>query len=157
MSHVKPSGSWKGLVPGTAVKPAGTWKDVLEIWQNIAGVWKLGWVNFSISANETAVSGDDSGFAACGDPGSTNIVTVTPSGGTAPYTYAWARVGGAADSGPYQANAPTSAATSFSDVNSSVCDADVNSTETWRCTVTDDDTNELTVDVEVTLIWLDMN
>lgn len=112
--------------------------------------------SLKVSANKASVSGSGSGFSPCGNPGNTDSVTVTASGGRAPYTYAWARVGSAASSGPYQANAPTAATTVFSDVDSSVCAADVTNSETWRCTVTDDDGYTATVDVDVTLTWADL-
>lgn len=53
MSHVKPGSTWKGLVSGTAVKPASTWKNVVEIWHNVSGVWKLGWAarSFTLKAD----------------------------------------------------------------------------------------------------------
>lgn len=111
----------------------------------------------TLTVDDSTPNSSGSGFAACGDPGTTGTVTVTPSGGTAPYTYAWARVGAAADSGPYQASAPSAATTAFSDVDSTVCTADVNSSETWRCTVTDDNGRQATIDVTVTLTWTDLS
>lgn len=109
------------------------------------------------SGNKTLVSGNGSGFTPCGDPGTTDVVTVTASGGRAPYTYAWARVGGAASSGPYQAASPTSNATSFSDASNNVCASDVITDETWRCTVTDDLGREAVHDVTVRLTWTDLS
>lgn len=109
------------------------------------------------SGDKSLVTGGGSGFSPCGDPGSTDLVTITASGGVPPYSYAWAQVGGNADSGPYAANSPTSNATSFSDANSQVCDADTITDETWRCTVTDNDGRTATRDVTVRLTWANLS
>lgn len=153
--NVKVAGAWQEIATGW-VKVAGVWEQVESAWVKVAGVWQQVYTSFSISADKASVSGSGSGFSACGDPGATDVVTVTPTGGTAPYTYAWARVGAAATSGPYQAVNPTGAATAFTDVDSSVCDGDATPSETWRCTVTDNDARELTVDVTVTLTWTNL-
>jgi hypothetical protein len=155
-AHIRVSGSWKKL-NGLHVNISGTWKEVQAAYVKVSGVWKQFYLFFTASADKASVSGSNSGSSPCGNPGNTDIVTVTAQGGTAPYTYAWSRVGAAADSGPYQANAPTSNATSFSDVDSSVCDADLDSTEQWCCTITDSDSNVVTVDVNVTLLWTDLS
>lgn len=60
----------------------------------------------------------------------TNSVTVTPTGGTGPYTYAWTRVSG--DSAVNVSNA-TNPTVSF---NANV-PRDGERSATWRCTVTD--------------------
>lgn len=153
--NLKVGGTWQTLASGW-VKVSGTWQQVASAWVKVSGTWQQVYSSLSASADKASVSGSGSDFSACGDPGNTDTVTVTPSGGKSPYTYAWARVGAAADSGPYQANAATSAATAFSDVDSTVCTADINSDETWRCTVTDDNSQTATVDVTVTLTWTDL-
>lgn len=154
--NVKVGGTWQTLGKGF-VKIAGTWQEVQSAWVKVAGVWQQVFTGFRLTASETIVTGSDSGFTPCGNPGNTNSVTVSTVGGTAPFTTAWARVGAAADSGPYQANSPTSLTTSFSDADSSVCEADVTTDETWRCTVTDDRGYEATVDVTVRLLWSDLS
>lgn len=111
----------------------------------------------SLARDKSLVTGSGSGFTPCGDPGSTDIVTMTASGGKAPYSYAWAQVGGSASSGPYAASAPTSNATAFVDANSQVCDGDAVTDETWRCTVTDDDGKTATNDVTVRLTWANIS
>jgi len=151
VSHVKPAGTWKALVTGTAVNVGGVWKDVAEIWTNVAGTWKLAWSSFTASASDTTPSGSASGPSSSGLVTS-NSTTVTPSGGTAPYTYAWTLLGGAATSGPFNPSASTSATTVWSET---IGDLDPDITEVWRCTVTDDDSNTATVDVTVTLEWTD--
>jgi hypothetical protein len=73
-----------------------------------------------------------------------NSVTVTPSGGTAPYTYAWTRLSG--DSA-VAANSPTTATTTFS-ANVPKWDS---REATMQCTVTDSLSATTTVNVLVTL------
>lgn len=75
----------------------------------------------------------------------TNSVAVTASGGTLPYTFAWARVGGSVTSA---ATVPAGATTAFR--RTLVADKSV--TETWRCTVTDDVSTSITVDVSATFV-----
>lgn len=152
--NVKINGTWRGTIPW--VKISDTWQKCKTAWVKVGDTWEKVFQDFSISADKSSVQGNGTGFSPCGNPGNTDVVTVTAEGGALPITYAWARVGAAADSGPYQANSPTSNVTAFSDANNSVCDADVNRTETWRCTATDNDSQELTVDVDVTLNWADL-
>lgn len=151
-SHVKIGGDWKA-VNVLHVKVSSAWKVVKNAYVKVGGAWKLAYSSLAATADKATVSGSGSGASPCGNPGDTDAVTVTAVGGTSPYSYAWSRVGAAASSGPYQANSPTSNVTTFSDADSSVCDADAESSETWRCTVTDDNSQTATVDVTVTLTW----
>lgn len=73
-----------------------------------------------------------------------STVTVTASGGTAPYTYAWTKKSGL---GSVVATDATSAATTFSETLT----AGQFRTTIWTCTVTDDVAATTTVDVSVTL------
>lgn len=104
------------------------------------------------TADKSIVSGTGEGFSACGIPSSTDTVTVTASGGRAPYTYAWNRQGAAAQYGPWVCGSPSSNATKWS-APGSVCDPASPSIETWRCTVTDAIGREEIVDVDVQIIW----
>ncbi len=152
MSEVNVSGTWKSLVTGTAVNVSGAWKTVSHIFVNVSGVWKQAWISFTASASDSTPSGSDSGASQSGSVTS-NVTTVTPSGGTGPYTYAWAQgPGGTADSGAYTPTAATSAACAW---GATVDSLDVDFDEEWTCTVTDDDSNETTVTVTVELIWTD--
>ena len=153
--NIKVGGAWQVLESGW-VKVAGVWEEIDTAWAKVSGAWQKVYTRFSATADKASVSGNGVGPSPCGDPGNTDVVTITAVGGSPPYSYAWARVGAAADSGPYQVNTPVPGnVTAFSDVDSSVCEADVNSTEVWRCTVTDDDLDTVTVDVNVTLLWAD--
>ena len=111
----------------------------------------------ALARNKSLVSGSGSGFAVAGDPGSTDSVTMTASGGTSPYTYAWTQLSGNADPGPYKANSPTSATSTFADANNLVADNDVTTDETWRCTVTDNVGRTATNAVTVRLTWVDLS
>lgn len=72
----------------------------------------------------------------------TGSVTVTPSGGTGPYTYAWA-----IDTGDtFTINAPTSATTTFS----VTLGGDESAAAVYTCTVTDSLAATYAVDVSVT-------
>jgi hypothetical protein len=74
-------------------------------------------------------------------PITSSSTTVTPTGGTAAYTYAWTKVSG----DTLTVNSPTSASTTFS--------ASVTSSKTaiYRCTVTDSLATTATADVTITL------
>lgn len=81
---------------------------------------------FSASASPTLASGSRLGTGNV----TTNSVTVTPSGGTGPYTYAWALVTG----DTFTVNSATSATTTFT---ISITAAGQDKSATYRCTVTD--------------------
>jgi hypothetical protein len=76
----------------------------------------------------------------------TDPVTITPAGGTAPYTYAWAYKSGYASFTPSSATAATvdftSASLSIGQTRSGV----------WTCTVTDDAAATFAVDVAITVL-----
>ncbi len=72
----------------------------------------------------------------------TNAVSVSASGGTAPYTYAWAKKSGA---GTMVANSPTAAITDF---EGTLLAGAVRS-QIWTCTVTDSAAASVAVDVSV--------
>lgn len=72
----------------------------------------------------------------------TGSVTVTPSGGTGPYTYAWAKFSG----DTFTITSPTSASTTFSITLA----GDEDAAAIYRCTVTDSVAATYAVDVSVT-------
>lgn len=84
-------------------------------------------------ADPLSVFVTDTGKVASSSTMTTDPATASPSGGFAPYTYAWTLVtngGGAAST----ANTPTLASTTFTKTGLSP-GSDI--TDVWRCTVTD--------------------
>lgn len=147
--HVKIGGTWKAL-KDIHVKVSGVWKEIQAGYIKVSGSWKQFHTNFTASASDATPSGSASGPSPTGLVTS-DITTITPIGGTAPYTYAWAQGPGAPSaSGPFTPGAPTAAATNWSKVVTQFETA-----EDWTCTVTDDDLNEVTVTVAVSLNWTD--
>jgi hypothetical protein len=93
---------------------------------------------YGVGASPSAVYGGYLGSSTV----TTNAVTVTPTGGTAPYTYAWAYVSG----DTFTIDASTAATTTFTrTVGSSTMYSAV-----YRCTVTDAAAATATIDVTVT-------
>lgn len=120
---VKVSGTWKTATP--SVKVAGVWKPVLKAWVKVAGVWKETFVDaFTVALDTQTANGTGPNGTV-----TTNNVTATPAGGTAPYTYAWEYVSG--DLG-ISATAAAAATTAFSATGTNV-----EKLGTWRCKVTD--------------------
>ena len=147
--HVKVSGTWKALT-GLHTRVSGTWKQVQAGYVKVSGVWKQFYLFFSAVADDMTPSGSASGASPTGLVTS-DTTTVTPTGGTPPYTYAWAQgPGGASASGPFTPGAPNADATNWSDTVT-----EFETAEDWTCTVTDDDSNETTVTVAVSLNWTD--
>lgn len=87
----------------------GAWRQLrtLKVWDG--SVWRV--IGNFIPALSVAVSGPAYASGASGLV-TTNTVTATPSGGQAPYTYAWARLSSSGPGTPVAAN-PTSATTAF--------------------------------------------
>lgn len=119
------NGAW--VSPERAeVRIGGSWRTIVRAEVYVGGAWKtaatfLPPVTLALSTQVV------SGFA-FGGTVYTNNVTVTPSGGQAPYTYAWARV-----SGDGAVENPAAATTNFSDTPGFG-----NTTEGYFiCTVTD--------------------
>lgn len=109
--------------------------NVLRIVYDPAGASSL-----SASASPSIVHGTSMGSGTV----STNNTTVTPTGGTAPYTYAWTVIEYDNGVSPTIAG-PTSATTGFT--QTSVGPGEFYSA-TFRCTVTDAATNTATADVQ---------
>lgn len=136
MTDVRVGGAWKP-VDSAEVRLGGQWKRILSVSARVGGVWKqiASYAPaMSASVSPAAAAGLISGLGDC----TTNSVTVTPSGGLAPFTYAWAKV-----SGEGAVDRPSSATTAFTDnlaLNESTSGA-------FRCTVTDSAAQTATVDV----------
>lgn len=105
------SGAWK--TGNLYQRVGGVWKQ-LTISARVAGVWKS-----VAGASPLAAAVDHSSISQTwthnGDPGPDLVTTftqatVTPSGGTGTYTYAWSRISGTT---AITADNPTGAATTF--------------------------------------------
>ncbi len=96
----------------------------------------------SAIASDYNVAGNDAGTGTA----TTNATTITPSGGVAPYTYAWTTL--SYDGGvPPNINAPTSATTTFTQTS---IGPGVFIFASFRCTVTDAVLATTTVDINAT-------
>lgn len=106
---------------------------------------------FSTTSPLSAVASEPIVFGSSFGTGTatTTSTTITPSGGTAPYTYAWSLLMTTGGVNP-TAGGPTSATTNFT--QTSLGPGEGVSSE-WLCTVTDDDGN--TTDVQVTANFQD--
>lgn len=103
-----------------------------------------GWYCLFLAASK---SGDATGLRVGAGLVTSNSVTITPVGGVAPYSYAWAYVSGSASPAVSSATAQT---VTWSASSSPV--ATVNAV--WRCTVSDSGgSTPVTVDVNVELTW----
>jgi hypothetical protein len=112
----------------------------------------------AISANVTAVSGAASagsltasvsplsayGASLTAGPVTTNSVTVTPAGGTGPYTYSWAKESG----DDFTVNTPTGATTTFT-TQTDVSDTNLSESAIYGCLVTDSLSATFVVEVNV--------
>ena len=100
-----------------------------------------GWYCLFLNAQK---NGDAYGEVVGGGLATTNSVTITASGGVAGYTYAWTRISGSAFSISNASAATVTWSYSVAAPN--------DTTETWRCTVTDSALSTTTVDVTVQIV-----
>jgi hypothetical protein len=112
----------------------------------------VGMAKAPLSVTASDVTGDGAGFSASGFIISNTSPVTTPSGGTAPYTYAWAHVTTSSGSTPSILSStdqdPTWNATVF---------AGTPSASTWRVTATDADGRTGNTTITVTLTWTDVS
>jgi hypothetical protein len=124
-----PSGN-KAITSGKITTADGD----LQFWDGSVG-------SLTVSASPPSANGGVAFGSAT--PITTNVVTASATGGSAPYSYAWAKESG--DVG-WTVNSPSSAATSFKAASVS---PGAGTTATMRCTVTDARGATGTVDVSV--------
>lgn len=127
--RVRDGGAWRDITSGR-VRIDGAWRPLTAVrayhdgaWRDVASFAPAMTVSITPSLI-TETLGSTSPILV-----TTNAATATPSGGTGPYSYVWARQG----AGEGSANSPTSATTTFS----RVVNPGENHIETFRCTVTD--------------------
>lgn len=105
--------------------------------------------SISTTLNATA-SPSSLSTSGTGTPLTTASTTVTPTGGTSPYTYAWTRISGSTS---ITANTASAASTTFTGASLA---SGTTYSAVFRCTVTDNVAATKTVDVNVEVIRLAM-
>lgn len=138
--RVRDGGAWRELDSGM-VYVEGAWKRLVEARAYDSDAWKTVATfipPLSAAITPSVVAGSVTGAGTA----TSNAATATPTGGSAPYSYSWARIGGASGA----ANSPTSATTTFS---KTLGNGDETS-ELFRCTVTDSFGTTATADIIVT-------
>lgn len=125
-------------------------RDETNTPRTISEIWVRDTTNtprlvFSTASTLAAVASDYNVFGYESGTGTaiSNSTTITPSGGTAPYTYAWTVVSYNAGVSP-TVNLPTAATTAFTQTSMGPGDYFV---AVFRCTVTDAALNTVDVDV----------
>lgn len=104
---------------------------------------------FTVELDTDALVGFDSGAAISGSVTTSADVTATPTGGTAPYSYAWSRVSGTPE---VEIDSPTAATTSFT---VAVAYDDIDYIASFICTVTDNVGNIIeSEEVDVECHWI---
>lgn len=145
--RVRTGGEWKE-VPGGRVRVGGAWKNLVGIRAYISGAWKdvasfVQPMTFSVAPDSIVRSQEIPGTA------TTQSAVGTPTGGRAPFTYAWTRLSGDAS---ITITSPTSSSTTFR----RFVDAEQTYVATFRCTCTDADGTALTDDVSVSITGFDL-
>lgn len=129
------SGSYK-YVNTVGVGVGGVYKDVPEVFVGVGGVWERVFIKLTASASPTSAS-------AAQDVTTTNLVTITPAGGTSPYTYAWSRISSTTNA--ENVSNATAQAVTFNDPVLAT-----STSASWRCVVTDNVGATVEVTVSVT-------
>jgi hypothetical protein len=153
---VRQGGSWQTITAGKAYV-GGAWRSLVAIKIFASGAWRTvanftppsgggggtgggggggtgGGGTLSLSASPSSLYTTSFSSSMTSDP-----CTITPSGGLAPYTYAWTMIAGTAG-----ITSPTFATTTFTKTTSGIANV------TARCTVTDSLHVTASVDVPMT-------
>jgi hypothetical protein len=141
------AGTWRDLTHGKAFI-AGTWRTVTNgkayvdlAWRDIANFTAgQGTITLSLSTSSISGSGRNSTVT-------TSNVTATPSGGQAPYTYAWAKQSG----DDISAVSPANAISAFQATGMAI---DETRNAVFRCTCTDNLGSSANADISVSLTRL---
>ncbi|MES2904003.1 MAG: hypothetical protein V4696_07445 [Pseudomonadota bacterium] len=111
----------------------GSFGEVGEVLCLIGGTWKKVWGALDTLSASISAGCYGAGSSGSSIPVTTNVVSVTVAGGSAPYTYAWARDDAGAPS--WTINNPTDDSSSFT---VTVAASGIETAE-FECTVTDAD------------------
>jgi len=108
---------------------------------------------FSIAPPMTASASPETvfGFSNGSGVATTDATTVTPSGGTAPYTYSWT-VLSFDNATPPTADTPNAATTTFTQTGIGIGES---YSATWQCEVTDSSPSPYTAVANVSSFWAD--
>lgn len=134
---VNVGGTLKTVV-SAKINVGGTLKQVTKVRHNVGGTIKAGAL-FTLPLSATASDYNPTGWRSGTGNVTTSAVTITSTGGYAPYTYAWSRTAGNGSAG----NA-TSASTTFSDYVIAGW-AGNDTIGTFQCVVTDAHSQTVTV------------
>jgi hypothetical protein len=149
--QVKDGDAWHVVTAGNLyVKNGGSWVAVTNMYVRSNGIWYEFFpvatspppadAEIVLVAAPTSASGSRNGAGAV----TSNSVTITPSVGLAPYTYAWTYISGTV----LTVTSPTAAATTFSTTLTNGQSVSA----VYRCTVTDAELRTKTIDVSVSLV-----
>lgn len=137
--RVRLDGVWREIGAGR-IRINNTWRPLTRARAYVSGAWRdVATFLLPLTLSSSPVSPLASVVGA--GEASTGPVTITPSGGLGPYTYAWSLV-----SGSCTISSPTSASSNFSRTMTNGERAEV----TVRCTVTDSLGTVATIDVILT-------
>lgn len=131
--QVRKGGVWRQIA-SAQVFANGAWRSLVAVKVYAGGAWRTV-ANFTAPSGTFSLSASDSQIFSSGPTSSqtTNTVTVTPSGGLAPYTYSWVFV--SRDSNA--SYSLTNAASAFTAVSATGVPAGATGTASIQCTCTD--------------------
>ena len=135
MKDVHVDGAWRVITSGEVYQ--GAWKAITRGEAYVGGAWVAGPVAAYSPGFTLAISAENTFPAEHATTITSEVITVTPSGGTVPFTYAWTRLSGAGI-----ALSPTSASTVFQATSVLATKIGV-----FRCTATDALGNTATAEV----------
>jgi hypothetical protein len=126
-------------------------RTISEIWVRDSN--NVSRLVFSIVPPMTASASPETVFGGTLGTGvaTTDSTTVTPSGGTAPYSYVWTLLT-YDNATPPAANSPAAATSTFTQTGIGIGQS---YSSTWKCTVTDSSPSPYTADAFISAYWSD--
>ncbi len=156
MINIGVGGAWKSVTPYIGV--GGAWKQITGYWIGVGGAWKsMAVLPMTLSVSPTSASGSTSSPLPSTRPNvTTGSVTVSVTGGSGTFTYAWSVVfnstGSTDGSGTCAANSPAAAATTFTGQSCNGSNSPGSDYYTATCTVTDTVSGQVaSINVPITL------